>query len=130
MNLTKINHYAKFSKESHRINALNRNYQLFVPHTSELYQMKAIFSKSTTSKNNPIWIIQLDNICRWSAGTMYQVGANWWQHHRSFVLGMLKGALNISFCKSEKDAKRLSNLGGKVVLIKNEGLAKQWGVVK
>ena len=130
MNLAKSNHYAQYSKETLRVNAHNRNYQLFNPQTSELYQMKAIFSKSTTSKNNPIWIIQLENICRYSSGGMYQVGANWYKHHRSFVLGMLKGAMKISFCKSYEDAKRLSNLGGSVVLIKNNGKASVWGVVR
>jgi len=130
MNLSKINHYAKYSQETHRVNSHNRNYQLFNPHTSELYEMKALFSKQATTSGKDFYLIQLDNICRWSAGSMYKVGANWYQHHRSFVLGMLKGALKISFCKSYKDAKRLSNLGGRVVCIKNEGSAVQWGVVK
>ena len=130
MKLQKINHYAKYSQETLRVNSHNRNYQLFNPYTSELYHMKALFSKQVTTSGKSFYLIQLDNICRCSAGGMYKIGANWYEHHRSFVLGMLKGALKISFCKCEQDARRLSNLGGRVVCIKNQGSAVQWGVVK
>jgi len=129
LNTAKINSYMAYSKEVSTYKDC-RNYQFFNPYTSELISLKAQFSQQKTVNNKPLTVITIKETWVYQKGIMVKSVDSRLKVHRSYVLGMLKGALNLSLCKSEKDARRLSNLGGSVVLIKNEGKAIQWGVIK
>jgi hypothetical protein len=121
---------SNYTKEASRMNSLRRSYQYFNGSTSELYEMWANFSKQSSTNSKSFWLIQLSDITNYKAGRMVNNVANYLPHFRSFVIGMLKGGLGFIKCKSYKAAKRYSNLGGEVVMVRNLGGAVVWGVVK
>lgn len=119
-----------YTKEASRMNPARRSYQYFNGSTSELYEMWADFSKQSSTNGKSFWRIQVSDITNYKAGQMHKNIANFLPHFRTFVLDMLRGGLGFIKCKSYEAAKRYSNLGGQVVMVRNLGGAVMWGVVK